>query len=147
MAHRSRRDKPMHQRRWANLVALAIVAAAAVATVTFVVTRSDGGDSGRVAPIELDEEGGREDAVAACSAVVELIRQVRGNRPAEVVLDQAKEADELAARASRLDPVWTPLAGAVAAIRVGLEEDDPDAIRLGLQIVREACKGVGVNLG
>lgn len=111
--------------------------AVAVAIVVFVQ---------RNKPDATNIEIARSSARAACTDLAEVVRQVAEDESFERVLETIQAASSSSNKAAALDPLWRPLAGAVGAVRVALEEDDPHAAAVGLRVADGECARAGVPL-
>lgn len=118
--------------RW---LVLGVVAAVAIATAIVVVSRRrDGDDSG----LEL--------AQRACSEMQVILEQVSRDERSDRVRISLDSAVMSANRAARRDPLWRPLAGAAAAVRFAIDEDDAEAARVGLSVAAAQCERAGSPL-
>lgn len=124
------------RRRWIVL-GLLIAAIGATAALAFILRGENGSATGQ----------GLVLAKRACSEMGVVIDQVTRNERSDRVLKSLGSAAAAASSAADRDPLWRPLAGAVDAVRLALEEDDPDAARVGLSVVAAQCDRAGVLLG
>ena len=81
-------------------------------------------------------------AIRACEHIDEFAALVARNAEVDEVFAALDAADDAADEAAALDPHWIALAGATGAIRIALENDDPEAARVGAGTARAECERV-----
>lgn len=113
---------------------MGVIAALVVAVVFVVVSRRE------------DPESALDLAQGACSDMQEILEQVTRDERSDRVFDSLDSAATSANAAARRDPLWRPLAGAVAAVRFAIEEDDVAAARVGLSVAASHCERAGAPL-
>lgn len=117
---------------------VAIVAAAAAAVVVAVLLVRDRSP---------DPGEGRALAARACSSMREVRDLVAADAAAPAVfaaMDRARDASDDAAER---DPAWLPLASGIRAVRLALDEDDPEAAAIGIRVVATHCARAGAPIG
>ncbi|MCA1711927.1 MAG: hypothetical protein LC789_09990, partial [Actinobacteria bacterium] len=76
----------------------------------------------------------------------EFAALVARNATVDEVFAAIDAADAAADEAAAADPKWIALAGATGAIRLALQNDDPDAARVGARSARAGCERVGAEI-
>ena len=92
--------------------------------------------------VEIDEPAAAVRAGEACDRFDALLRLVERDGPAPEATRLLDAMAEAGTDASRLDPRWTQLASGMHALRLGFQEDDPEATRIGVDLVRAGCAEV-----
>ena len=114
---------------------VAVVVAALVAATVLV-----GGNDRRT--VETDEAAAAVRAGEACDRFAALLDVVDRNGPAAEATHLLDAMADGGTEAARLDPRWTQLASGMHALRLGFREDDRDATRIGVDLVRAGCAEV-----
>jgi hypothetical protein len=112
---------------------IAAVAAIAVAVVVAIALTASDDDS----PTEDAAEA--EAAAAACGHFRRFIELAENNGSAEEASDALDDLVAASDRALAEDPRWAQLASGAKALRLGFDEDDPDATRAGLGAIEANC--------
>ena len=119
-------------------VIVVIVAAATVAALVIVYA---GGDDRRPARDSgVDAVAGRDRAARACGHLAEFLRVVERNGSADDANDALDALVADADAAAGHHPEWTQLASGAQALRLGIDEDDPEATALAIRLVRQGCE-------
>lgn len=134
----------MAERRSRLIVAMVAAAAGGVLVVLAVFLLSGIFPGGSSSPV--DQAGSARSAREACRTVRLFLELVRTDAAAHRVLDLLDSAVNAATAAADRDPAWRPLAGGVQAVRLALDEDDPEAARVGLAVVAANCERAGVPI-
>lgn len=78
----------------------------------------------------------------ACAGFDGLVRLVKEDARSDQVFARLEEAERSAAAAAKADPHWVDLLGGLSGLEVGFRENDAEASRLSLDVVRTACSRV-----
>jgi len=116
----------------------AVAAAVAIAVGAWLLLQDD---TSAVAPLPAAEAGPASDQ--ACGLMRRFEQQVRDNAPAKEALASLDAAVEAGDRAARADVTWVRLESGIKAVEVGFRKNDGRATRVGIDVVRDACLGVG----
>lgn len=81
-------------------------------------------------------------AASSCAHVRATESLIRANALSDRVFAELRSAVDASARAAEEDPVWVRLASGVQTLEYSLRNDDPDASRVGLELVRSICAEV-----
>lgn len=119
------------------VVAVALLLAAAVAG--WAATRHHRANRPPADKFVLRPETARRDAVRACTLMTEAENGIRENAPSNQVLSLLSRADQTSRRAQSNDPIWTPLASGVQAVRRGLLDDNATLAGGGIRVVHAQC--------
>lgn len=115
-------------------LAAVLASAAAGALVVLAVVRIGRNDS----PTGSERAAVR--AREACTTMRIFVEQVEADAGARRVLELLDSAMKSAEGAADADPAWRPLAGGIQAVHLAVEEDDPEAARVGLDVVAASCE-------
>ena len=96
-------------------------------------------DDEEPSPTAINETKAATHARDACHHFEAFLDVVERNGSAERATDLLDAMSDEAIAAARLDPQWTQLGSGMQTLRLGFEEDDPDATRLGVRLVRDGC--------
>lgn len=109
----------------------AIAVLAALAGGVFVIVRDS---DGRAATVDAAAE-----ARSACRHFDAFVDIVARNGPASEATDQLDAVVAESRRAAAADPVWVQLASGMQTLRRAFADDDPEATRTALTLVRQNC--------
>ncbi len=121
------------------LLVLAAVVVAGLAAATYLLAREPAGQP------SVPTEQAQARAVGSCRELAhfdELIRSNASSTEVRAVLDRAVRQARVAAAA---DPIWLSLAGGAQSLQLALDADDARAARVGIDVVRSACRPTGVG--
>lgn len=93
-----------------------------------------------------DAQLGRQLARDACSDLGSVVEDVTEDESFDRILSTVRNAETASNRATARDPLWRPLAGAAAAVRHALQEDDPQAATVGLRVAAAECDRAGTPI-
>ena len=114
------------------LVAVAAaVVAVAVGVVVFVV--QSGGDT---------PDSAHELALKACENADKFDRAVRRNDDVDTVNRSLDAARRQSLRAEQMDSQYTGLTSGLEALRIAIDRNDPQAAKIGVEVVRTECRYV-----
>lgn len=102
----------------------------------------DGDGNTRDRGTAIDEPAAAVRAGEACDHFDALLDVVDRNGPASDATRLLDAMADAGTEASRLDPRWTQLASGMHTLRLGFDEDDRDATRIGVDLVRAGCAEV-----
>jgi hypothetical protein len=68
-----------------------------------------------------------------------VVSDVRANARKDRIDRELARATSESERAADLDPAWRPLAGGIASVAKGLNDNDGAAAGIGIQVVRADC--------
>lgn len=102
----------------------------------------DGDGDTRDRGTAIDEPAAAVRAREACDHFDALLDVVDRNGPASEATRLLDAMAGAGTEASRLDPRWTQLASGMHTLRLGFDEDDREATRIGVDLVRAGCAEV-----
>lgn len=125
-----------------RIVATFMAVVALIATVVFLVARSNG------TPVtgSVRLEAGARDALDSCHRLQGFMAAAKRNASADEVYAILDRSLVDARRALDADPHWVRLVSAITTIDYALRHDDAAAAGTGSAIMREMCAELGVIL-
>lgn len=81
-------------------------------------------------------------AVKACANAAKFDRAVRRNADLDTVNRSLDAARRQSLRAEQMDSQYTGLTSGLEALRVALDRNDPQAAKIGVEVVRTECRYV-----